>query len=149
MKNGIISFGASMVLLFLSNCILAQNVEVEVGDVNLSIPLNTAECSTAIVGQSFSFTRTSNCTGTILITLDGNEEKLNTSEFPPLFTFDEPGQYVIFCNAASDNSATPKLCYSVSPSQSVPTLNEWGLICLLLLLLIFTAVSQIRIIRMS
>ncbi len=138
MKNGIYRIIHVFFYLLLANVIMAQ---VAIGDVNLAIPINNADCSSLNAGETIQFSRTGFCAGNILITLDG-VEVLNTSEISPSYTFASVGQYIVFCGAAPNAVATPKVCYSVSAAQSIPTLSEWGLICLALLFLIVVSLSH-------
>ena len=80
----------TVLLIIFSVWVNFLNAQVVIGDVNLSVPLNIIECSTLTVDSTIQFTRTANCTGNILITLDG-AEVLNTADISPSYTFASVG----------------------------------------------------------
>lgn len=127
------------IAILLSVCQLISGQSV-IGDINLSIPIVSSECASINVGETIQFTRTSNCSGNILIEFNG-DVVLNSSELSPSYIFNDPGQYVVFCGAAPNSVAVPKACFIVENIKSIPTLSEWSLICLFLLFNIICIVS--------
>jgi len=137
MKKRIFRTLTAILFVLVSNLIIGQ---IEIGEINLTVPITNTECSSLTLGETVTFTRSSNCGGDILITLN-DVEVLNTPELSPSFTFSEAGRYVIFCGAGTDAVAVPKFCYIVNAPITVPTLGEWGIICLFLLISIIATVS--------
>ena len=62
----------------------------------------------------------------LTVTVTGSDTTFN-------YTFDEAGTFTFFCGAGTTAIATHAICVDV---QTIPTLSEWGIISLTLLLLI-------------
>ena len=91
-------------------------------------------------GDVFTFTTASSCGGDIRIEHEsGDEFFFSSTEGSFDFEFDQVGIYIIFCGAQAPDIVnrveSTAACFSVLPV--VPTIGQWGVIILSLLLIIF------------
>lgn len=144
----------SILILFLSigiNSLSAQvqQVVIDAQSLNDSNPFDVSQCTNIIVGSEFQFTRVTGngCGGNFgLIEINGSAYEINTSNNSFDYTFNNEGSFLISCGITPPGSVgvtipSSKVCYTVSQAQTVPTMGEWGLISLSLLLLITMAVA--------
>ncbi len=125
--------------LFWSSSIFAQDLTLELNPTLLPSP---STCTSLVVGESFEFDTDVLCVPDVMITLDGVTVAL-FDEAPFTFTFEQTGEYVIFCGVPPNSSArtaTVAACFTVT-DQVVPTLGEWGVIILFINLIICMVVS--------
>lgn len=127
--------------LFTSFVASTQNVILNI-DTNLSIP---GDCQTITEGTSITFERglgMFQCDPEVIIQRDGESIPVfATNDLIFTYDFSEPGEYVIFCGntlVTSTRVATTAACFTVL--SSVPTMGEWGVIILGLLLIIVACV---------
>ena len=129
----------SFLILFASSDVQAQTV-VLVPDASLATSIGPSTCTSLRLGETIQFSRAGSCGGDIIVSNDrGVTSLLTTSAASFNFTFEVPGEYVVFCNATDASAAVPALCIIVS--DAVPTVGEWGVITLGLLLMIFMVVA--------
>ena len=105
-----------------------------------SIDISTESCIGVTVGDIWTFTTAASCGGDVRIEHDSGEEVFFSSTLDSFeFEFDQAGIYVIFCGAQSPSDASrvevTAACFSVIPI--VPTIGQWGLIILALLIAIY------------
>ncbi len=108
------------------------------------IPSGDLVCTDVVIGETVPFAMSNLCGANVEIHLEGIPVAVFTE---PLFeyTFDQVGEYVIFCFAPPVGSvnesrvAITAACFR-TVDQVVPTLEQWGVINLGLLLLIFGSV---------
>jgi len=102
------------------------------------------DCNEIVVGETVSFQMSNLCGADVQIHYEGGVVAVITEETFE-YTFDLPGEYIIFCFAPPANEATQSrtaitaACYRVV-DQVVPTLEQWGVINLSLLMMIFGVV---------
>lgn len=123
--------------------------QVTIYPIGAGAPLPT--CTTIELGESIDFIRNQIGTATQLVCdNDINFSNLDvTPAIDSVFTansftwlFDELGTHNIFCGAPGMLAGgQANVCYNVVPVQAIPTLGEWGLIIMTLLLVIFGLVG--------
>lgn len=119
-------------LIFSSLCLNGQAIMLS-PDAGLVVSPST--CMTITAGESLQFERSGSCGANAYVSNDnGTTSLLTTADMSFGFTFDTPGEYIVFCNASANAVATPALCIIVT--DVVPTVGEWGVITLGLLLMI-------------
>lgn len=97
--------------------------------------VSPSTCMTITAGETLQFERSGSCGANAYVSNDmGTTSLLTTADMSFGFTFDTPGEYVIFCNSSPTSTATPAVCIIVT--DVVPTVGEWGVITLGLLLMI-------------
>ena len=116
-----------------------------------SIDFST-DCVEVEVGSVVDFASNTDCGGISAITADrGAQVVFSTDKATFNYTFDELGEFTLLCNLGPSNSGSTTVCINVvetlsnlAPGAGVPTVNEWGVIILMLFLLIFstTALGQ-------
>lgn len=127
----------SLIFLSFFNTMKAQNVVL---DPNPNLVIDAASCINVGEGRTLTFERSLACGPEVIISNDGGLSTIfSTSEETFSYTFEELGEYVIFCNAGPSNVAVTATCVIVE--EAIPTLSEWGFIILSLILLIFGAVA--------
>lgn len=122
-------------------------------------------CKTIIVGETISFRANqlgtperpvcdvTTALGIGIISIDADlDTVLSINEIPLYtfdYTFDEIGEYFLFCGSPTTSSMSASaggrsnICYNVQATSSIPsipTLNQWGLIILALILSIVSLV---------
>lgn len=109
----------------------------------------TTDCIEVLVGSTVDFISESDCGGTSAITLGrGAQVVFNTDKQDFRYTFDELGEYTLLCNLSNDALGSPTACISVveslsalPPGGAVPTVGEWGIIAMMLILLIVATLA--------
>ena len=104
------------------------------------IVISPETCMEVTQGDVFTFTTASSCGGDIRIEHEsGDEFFFSSTEGSFDFEFDQVGIYIIFCGAQAPDIVnrveSTAACFSVLPV--VPTIGQWGVIILSLLLIIF------------
>jgi len=116
-----------------------------------------ANCSSAIevtVGTEIGFTFGSGCTPNIRIDSEfpsgvGSSNSMIITGTDPSVTFTSEGQYFVFCNVGGPGKEIATMCLTataastVTPSATVPTVGQWGVITLLLTLCIL-GIAQLK-----
>jgi len=143
MTRGISLFVAILFALKLSGQVI--NISP---DPTLIPPIDPGQCMIIEPGTSLTFERNPDCDANLLIT-DGNGAVtfLDTSASSAPFTFNDPGEYAVFCGGGTGTIAIQAVCVIVQTDvsiQTIPTVKEWGLIILFLLLGLFSAVAMMN-----
>jgi len=105
-----------------------------------AIDVSAESCISATVGDIWTFTTAASCGGDIRIEHESGDEIFfsSTLEFFE-FEFDQTGIYIIFCGALDPGDASrvevTAACFNIIPI--VPTIGQWGVIILTLLLTIY------------
>ncbi len=133
--------------LFLGSILPAQT------NINLSpstIDFNT-DCVEVLVGSTVDFTSSSDCGGTSAITTDrGVSVVFSTEKTSFNYAFEDLGEFTLLCNLGATNSGSATVCINVveslsnlspGPSMGVPTMGEWGIVCLMLVLMICSTLT--------
>ena len=140
--------GLHVLLLFVSLWIVTSVSAQDDVDIVLSVnpSLNPdVDCITLETGALLTFglqlTGDSLCDHAVIILKDDDPIPVDTflTENVFDFRFETPGQYIFFCGAKVDDLKNPEvavsaICFRVV--DLVPTMTEWGVAILLLLLLI-------------
>ncbi len=141
------AFSLTLLFLFTSLSVQAQSPTV----ISIStIPdqadfianIGPSTCTTIRLGETIRFEASGACGETFSLSNDRGITTLMSATNPDLsfdFTFTETGEYTLFCNGSTDpalpTASSVALCIIVS--DPVPTVGEWGVITLGLLMLIF------------
>lgn len=139
--------------IFLVASLVAHSQQV----VNLTNPLELTQtqpitivpgqCLTAEVGDAFTFVREAGCGANLFIT-DPDDIVVWDSNLPTAdLTVLKEGTYRIDCNSSTLAVGIPFACIDVGPASQVepiPTMQEWGVLILFLLLVIFAAVAMMN-----
>lgn len=101
-------------------------------------------CTSILLNQTRTFARASNCFGAIRIEYeDGSNEFIPSSEQTFSITFDRLGRFTLFCGSQFEERLgrieTSAACIDVV--EIVPTLGQWSLLVLGLVLTILGTVS--------
>ncbi len=116
----------TIIFLTLTVVCFAQNIVL-----NPTSPLEP--CIELVVSGTLFFERGDQCDADVIIVDAGNNEIFRSSDQTFSYTFDEIGDFVIFCGAGPGAVAMAAVCVTAI----VPTLSQWSIICLSLLLIIF------------
>jgi len=104
------------------------------------------DCQTITAGTAINFERGMLCDAEVRIEKDGDPiAVLSTPDLTFSYLFAEPGEYIIFCGADAPPDAEIAIttaCFTVT-NNVVPTLGEWSIIILFLLISIF-AISALK-----
>lgn len=109
-----------------------------------SLLISESTCIPLFVDTEVRLVRGMGCSDNILLSNEFSTVSfLNIAEDSIDYTFDSPGTYVAFCGSGSGAIAIQSLCFNIQPQAAapIPTMGEWSLIFLLLLLMIFMTVS--------
>lgn len=110
----------------------------------------STDCVEVEVGSVIDFSSAADCGGTSAITKErGLQTVFSTEKVTFNYTFDELGEFTLWCNLGSNNTGSATVCINVvetlsnlAPSSTgVPTVGEWGVVILMLNLLIFSTIS--------
>jgi len=120
-----------------------MNGQVDLTDVRANPPTQISECRLITIDNVLTVTSSMNCNSPISLIRDdgdmisglGTIEETFTS-FPSTVTFSEPGLFSFLC----ENKSIADQCFNVIPVPT-PTIGEWGLIILSLLMAILAIVS--------
>ena len=116
-----------LILLVVFLCTLSSNAQLVILEPIDDLP----PCTSINLGQVVNFQRGVDCIAdVVLLDIEGNEV-FRSSDLSFSYTFDAPGEFTFYCGAGPVAIAMAALCVQVS---IVPTLSEWGLICLGLIL---------------
>lgn len=132
----------NIIATFIIAFIFAPNL---FGQITLAPQTSQPVCINVLNNSVQTFERDATCAGLILIRNTVTEVEtfidLDDDEDSFTFTFSSPGRYDIYCDAAEPfdplmmGAAVIAACIDVV--EPVPTMSEWGIICMLLILLIF------------
>lgn len=110
---------------------------------NAGLDVNVGPCTEITAGTTLTFNRSVDCDEDILITTTAIPpvELLQSSDAVVTYTFSDEGSYVVFCGAPSSGMAVAvqAICVNVGPAAPVnpiPTIGEWGIILLVLIMLV-------------
>lgn len=95
-------------------------------------------CSAVQLGQTLDFDRGVNCDEDVILLDDDMNEVFRTSDQSFSITFDQPGEFTFFCGAGPGAVAMAAICVQVG---IIPTMSEWGVICLGLIFMILGTVK--------
>ena len=98
------------------------------------------ECVEVLLNNTLDFERGTTCSADVVILDEDNIEIFRTDELAFSYTFDELGTFTIYCGAGATAVAMRSLCVNASV---IPTLSEWSVICLMLILMI-VGVSSLK-----
>lgn len=113
------------------------NAQVDTLELNSGLVISPSTCSFLTTGSSQTFFIGASCGSSIVISSDRGVSfvhEVTSEEFAAgtfEYTFDSPGEYVVFCNFPDpDLVITSAACYVVA--DPVPTTSEWGVVILFL-----------------
>ena len=137
MTNMILRVLSTLVLVVASTTIsFSQNI-VLTPDSGLNT--DSPSCITIGVGENIQFDASGSCSGAVFVSADLGVTKTYLTA-PYEFTFTSAGSYLVFCNAPDPSDvAIPAACIIVA--DVVPTVGEWGVITLEILLAIFLVLA--------
>lgn len=127
-------------------CLSVSYGQIDTLQPNARLVVSPSTCDFLVTGTTQTFALGSACGGNILISPDQGLTFIDTitssdiidGEFE--FTFDTPGEYVIFCNGNDIAlTITSAACYTIA--DPVPTTSEWGGIILFLCIMNFSVLS--------
>jgi len=109
-----------------------------------AVDVSPESCIGITEGDVWIFTTAGSCGGDIRIEHESGDEVFFSSSLESFeFEFDQPGIYIIFCGAQAPGDLSrveaTAACFSVIPI--VPTIGQWGVIILTLLLAIYMVSS--------
>ena len=104
----------------------------------LEVDQTSDECVEVLLNSTLDFVRGGSCSTDVVILDSDNFEVFRSNEQEFSFRFDERGTFTIFCGAGPNAVAMRSLCVEATV---VPTLSEWSIICLMLVLMIFGVIS--------
>ena len=90
-------------------------------------------CTSFMLGETITFERGANCNADVVLLDRNNVEVFRTSDASFTYTFDTAGEFTFFCGAGSGAVAMAAICVQVGV---IPTLSEWSIICLTLIMMI-------------
>jgi hypothetical protein len=139
------AYGFALLLILLGSNVNGQSVFRLSPDRNLD---SNQDCIELEVNSTVTLERNSDCGPSIIVTSNGGSTiNLSSIKQAEDFTFDELGDFVVFCNGTTENSVTA-LCFTIfDPSLSnlvaadIPTMGEWAIISLFLVMLILGLVA--------
>ena len=95
-------------------------------------------CSPVPLAQTLEFDRGINCDVDVILLDSDMNEVFRTSDQSFSITFDQPGEFTFFCGAGPSAVAMAAICVEV---DLIPTLSEWSVICLGLILMIIGTIK--------
>lgn len=135
--------------LFISSSVQAQrviNVSTIPDQVEFIANIGPSTCTSVRLGETITFQASGACGETFSLSNDRGTTTLASATSPSLsfdFTFNTPGEYTVFCNGVTDptspTASSVAMCIIVS--DAVPTVGEWGVITLGLLMMVFLVVA--------
>ena len=119
-------------------CIMCTAVFLNGQTVTLNPTDPLPPCSSFMIGETVSFERGVSCNADVVLLDANNIEIFRTSDAMFTYTFDSPGEFTFYCGAGSGAVAMAAICVEIGV---IPTLSEWGILSLFLLMMIVSILS--------
>ncbi len=128
--------------LVVFGCIITSTVSSQSITVLNPVPLmNLEPCTDVVQGQQMAFSRGAMCDQDIVVVDSISNELFRIPEGTDLFyyTFTYSGEVTFLCGVGMSTVPVAAMCFNVEPNP-IPTVGEWGLIILFLIMLIIGVV---------